>query len=100
MKPISALSQAVMSRLGKSDRNSTTTIPPHKPSQPTEGDSIWQKLHRSKLIRIAHPPVMLGVTVVALTGVVGYRFYNQPQLSVGTRSPYTIYAPMEGVFLD
>ncbi|MEB3160144.1 MAG: hypothetical protein VKL20_01650, partial [Synechocystis sp.] len=99
MKPISALSQAVISRLGKSDRGPTPTAL-HKSSQSVDSESIWQKLHRSKLIRIAHPPVMLGVTVVALTGVVGYRFYNQPQLSVGTRSPYTIYAPTEGEFLD
>ncbi|MFN9175361.1 MAG: HDIG domain-containing metalloprotein [Synechocystis sp.] len=100
MKPISALSQAVMSRLGMSDRNLTPTAAPPKSGQPADGDSIWQKLHRSKLIRIAHPPVMLGVTVVTLTGIVGYRFYNQPQLSVGTRSPYTISAPMAGEFLD
>ncbi|MEB3227066.1 MAG: HD family phosphohydrolase [Synechocystis sp.] len=100
MKPISALSQAVMSRFGRNNHPSAPTVKPLKPGHPGADDTLWQKLHRSKLIRVAHPPVMLGVTVIALTGIVGYRFYNQPQLSVGTRSPSTISAPMDGEFLD
>ncbi|BFM40880.1 hypothetical protein OLK001_28060 [Synechocystis sp. LKSZ1] len=43
---------------------------------------------------------MFGVTVIALTSVVGYRYYNQPQLGVGSRAPSTIYAPADGEFLD
>jgi hypothetical protein len=43
---------------------------------------------------------MFGVTVIALTGVVGYRYYNQPQLGVGSRAPITITAPADGEFLD
>jgi putative nucleotidyltransferase with HDIG domain len=43
---------------------------------------------------------MLGFAVVSLTSVVGYRFYNQPQLSVGTLSPITIRAPRDAHFLD
>lgn len=97
MKSISVLSHAVLTRLGIRDEK---TPPSSVSGDSANGDSIWQKLHRSKLIRLAHPPVMLGVAVVTLTGVVGYRFYNQPQLSVGTRSPYTIYAPKDGTFLD
>ncbi|WP_228024211.1 HD family phosphohydrolase, partial [Synechocystis salina] len=73
---------------------------PRTTAPPSQDETIWQKIHRSRFVRIAHPPVMLGITVVSLTGVVGYRFYNQPQLSVGTESPYTIYAPEDGSFVD
>ncbi|MGF1542301.1 MAG: HD family phosphohydrolase [Pleurocapsa sp.] len=38
--------------------------------------------------------------IIALTSVVGYRFYNQPQLTVGTISPVTIKAPSRGQFED
>jgi cyclic-di-AMP phosphodiesterase PgpH len=38
-------------------------------------------------------PVSLIVAVACLTGLVGQRFYNKPELDVGTRSPQTIYAP-------
>lgn len=47
-----------------------------------------------------HPPLMWGLAVVSLTSVIGYRFYNQPQLSVGTVSPMTIIAPRNGTFED
>lgn len=62
--------------------------------------SFWSRLYRSKTIRWIHPPLMFGVTVVGLTSVVGYRYYNQPQLGVGSRAPFTIYAPADGEFLD
>ncbi|MCA2589798.1 MAG: hypothetical protein IM509_03330, partial [Microcystis sp. M31BS1] len=37
-------------------------------------------------------------TVGCLTSVVGYRFYNQPKLAVGTISPVTIIAPEDARF--
>jgi len=33
------------------------------------------------------------VSLVCLTGSIGQRFYNQPELGVGSRAPYTIEAP-------
>ena len=45
-------------------------------------------------------PFMLLVSVASLTSVVGYRFYNQPQLDVGTISPETIIAPHSGKAVD
>jgi cyclic-di-AMP phosphodiesterase PgpH len=33
------------------------------------------------------------VALVCLTGTIGQRFYNKPELDVGTRAPQTIYAP-------
>ncbi len=101
MKALSFLSQAVQSRFSRNKSvDSSTTAADIKATITPTGDNLWQKLHCSRAIRIAHPPVMFGLTVMALTGVVGYQFYNQPQLSVDTLSPYTVYAPMDGVFYD
>ena len=44
--------------------------------------------------------VMLLLSIIAITSVVGYRFYNQPQLTVGKISPLTIKAPYSGQFED
>jgi hypothetical protein len=40
------------------------------------------------------------VALLALTGTIGYRFYNEPQLTVNTRSPQTIYAPQTIIVED
>jgi len=37
--------------------------------------------------------VILAIAIVALTGMIGHKFYNQPQLKVGTPAPQTIKAP-------
>ena len=44
--------------------------------------------------------MMVFLAVALLTGVVGYRFYNQPQLTVGKISPVTIKAPRNARFED
>ncbi len=44
--------------------------------------------------------VILILSIVTITSVVGYRFYNQPQLTVGKISPLTIKAPYSGQFED
>ena len=41
---------------------------------------------------------ILGIVII--TSVVGYRFYNQPQLTVGKISPLTIKAPYSAQFED
>mgnify|MGYP006189277969 FL=1 len=45
-------------------------------------------------------PLIFLFTVGCLTSVVGYRFYNQPKLAVGTISPVTIIAPEDARFQD
>ncbi len=40
-----------------------------------------------------HSSTIFVIAVVLLTGVMGQKFYNQPQLKVGTIAPETIYAP-------
>ena len=44
--------------------------------------------------------IILLLSIIALTGVVGYRFYNQPQLTVGKISPLTMRAPYSAEFED
>jgi cyclic-di-AMP phosphodiesterase PgpH len=56
--------------------------------------------HPQHPLRKLQRPLMSIIAVVSLTTVVGYRFYNQPQLKVGTVSPQTIFAPKDGKFED
>jgi cyclic-di-AMP phosphodiesterase PgpH len=45
--------------------------------------------------------VLLAVLALfTLTGAIGYRFYNEPQLTINTRSPQTIYAPRTVIVED
>ncbi|MDB9346080.1 HD family phosphohydrolase [Nodularia spumigena CS-586/05] len=37
--------------------------------------------------------VVLAIAVISLTGVMGHKLYNQPQLTVGTPAPETMKAP-------
>jgi putative nucleotidyltransferase with HDIG domain len=55
---------------------------------------------RVKKIRLRHSLLILIFAIFSLTSVVGYRFYNQPQLTVGKISPVTITAPYEAQFED
>ncbi|MGB7443666.1 MAG: HD family phosphohydrolase [Coleofasciculaceae cyanobacterium] len=50
--------------------------------------------------RRKNQPLMLVVAVVSLTGVIGNRFYDQPQLSVGTKAPQKILAPSDAKVID
>ena len=56
--------------------------------------------HRHRKHRQRNSLFMLAIAIIALTSVIGYRFYNQPQLAVGTISPVTIEAPRDGQFED
>jgi cyclic-di-AMP phosphodiesterase PgpH len=41
----------------------------------------------------AKPPIIAGLALLSLTGLMGQRFYNQPELAAGRQSPMTIVAP-------
>ncbi|MGB7417118.1 MAG: HDIG domain-containing metalloprotein [Thermosynechococcaceae cyanobacterium] len=45
-------------------------------------------------------PLLLVLSVATLTGAVGHRFYNEPQLSIGTPAPQTIRAPADATVED
>ncbi|MDJ0742100.1 MAG: HDIG domain-containing protein [Xenococcaceae cyanobacterium MO_167.B27] len=55
---------------------------------------------RIKRTRLRHSLLILIIAIFSLTSVVGYRFYNQPQLTVGKISPVTIKAPRDAQFED
>jgi len=51
-------------------------------------------------IKLHYSLAMLVFALVTLTSVVGYRFYNQPKLTVGKISPIRIEAPRDAEFED
>jgi membrane-associated HD superfamily phosphohydrolase len=58
------------------------------------------KLPSSRKRRQRNSLIILIVAIVSFTSVVGYRFYNQPQLAVGKESPERIEAPRDAQFED
>ncbi len=66
-------------------------------TRPTEAafyDKHDASAKRSRAQRFSIPdPVMFALVVLSLTGVIGYRFYNQPSLSEEMPAPETVRAP-------
>ena len=62
--------------------------------------SFGQQRRKNQHTKLRDFFVMLVLGIVAITSVVGYRFYNQPQLTVGKISPLTIKAPYSAEFED
>lgn len=54
----------------------------------------------SKYLAKAKPPIMLALTLVSLTSVLGNRFYNQPILTRGSSAPRTYIAPSYLTIVD
>ena len=57
-----------------------------------------QPLQRRGPIR--HPRLIYAVAVLSLTASLGQRFYNQPELQVGTAAPETVTAPRDATVVD
>ncbi len=55
---------------------------------------------RSQNLHQYRPPTMVIVAVLSLTSTIGYRFYNEPKLDVGTAAPQTIRAPQNASVED
>lgn len=49
---------------------------------------------------LSHLALVIILLVYLLTSVVGYRFYNQPQLNINSVAPETIRAPQSRSFID
>jgi membrane-associated HD superfamily phosphohydrolase len=47
----------------------------------------------SRWVKAKRYPAVFAIAVVLLTGVMGQKLYNQPQLQVGTIAPQTMRAP-------
>ncbi|MDJ0689684.1 MAG: HD family phosphohydrolase [Xenococcaceae cyanobacterium MO_188.B32] len=56
--------------------------------------------YRHRKYRQRNSLFVLAIAIITLTSVIGYRFYNQPQLTVGKISPVRIEAPSDGKFED
>lgn len=62
---------------------------------------LWKHLRHSQpprrkditMRRRSHNSIHYVLAVVLLTSAIGYRFYNEPQLAVGTIAPTTLRAP-------
>ena len=62
--------------------------------------SLRNRKKRKRSSSVGGSPLSLVVAVVCLTGAIGNRFWDQPQLNVGTIAPRTIYAPSSARVLD
>jgi cyclic-di-AMP phosphodiesterase PgpH len=69
-------------------------------SNPACSSNFGQSGRRKHQTKLRDFVVILALSIIALTSVVGYRFYNQPQLTVGKISPLTINAPFSAEFED
>ncbi|MEM6613402.1 MAG: hypothetical protein AAF652_14315, partial [Cyanobacteria bacterium P01_C01_bin.72] len=78
---------------GKSFRNKTS-------GNLSGASSFGQSGRKKQHIKLRDFMIMLALSIITLTSVVGYRFYNQPQLTVGKISPQTIKAPYSAEFED
>lgn len=62
--------------------------------RPSKWSTYQTRLTHSKTWKTAsRSPLVLGVAVISLTSVLGYRFYTTPKLDIGKAAPQTIYAP-------
>ncbi|MCT7983081.1 HDIG domain-containing protein [Laspinema sp. A4] len=90
--------------LSNSNLLKTGTLPPEShpskphelPAPPKQGSTeptTWRKGLQSQMNSTVHSPVAVLLAVTCLTATIGQRFYNQPQLDVGTIAPQTFIAP-------
>jgi cyclic-di-AMP phosphodiesterase PgpH len=71
-----------------------------KSSQLIRNSNFRRYRHPKRPIQLRNWFFILIFSIVTLTSVVGYRFYNQPQLTVGKIAPLTIKAPYSAQFED
>lgn len=72
-----------------------------KPSQQRSAKRpAWKRRLSVRMNSTVHSPVALAIAVTCLTATIGQRFYNQPQLDVGTIAPQTFIAPEDAKVED
>ncbi|MGL5942462.1 MAG: HD family phosphohydrolase [Waterburya sp.] len=71
-----------------------------KSSQFIRNSSFSRYRHLKRPSKLRNWFIVLIFSIITLTSVVGYRFYNQPQLTVGKIAPLTIKAPYSAQFED
>ncbi|MBD2393940.1 HD family phosphohydrolase [Cyanobacterium aponinum FACHB-4101] len=97
MNALQLIGKTIKNWQNKSLHQSTVTSNKESSSNNVSEDS--QPFLLRCICRI-HSPVMIIISVTSLTGLISYRFYNQPELAVGTISPAKIVAPRDGSFVD
>ncbi|MEP0868407.1 HDIG domain-containing protein [Trichocoleus desertorum AS-A10] len=110
MRAIQLLMQRA-ERLHRRYRNEGWRVYVADVSRRTFGHALSQTWNRQPLTSAAvgprspnhhrhRPPAMVFVAVLSLTSTIGYRFYNEPKLDVGTAAPQTIRAPFNASVED
>ncbi|HIK32974.1 MAG TPA: HDIG domain-containing protein [Oscillatoriales cyanobacterium M4454_W2019_049] len=79
-----------------STRRATPTRSNSETPSSQSGKSASQKVRQHWL----PAPVSFALAIATLTGTIGQRFYNKPELEVGTPAPQTIYAPESAKVAD
>ncbi len=82
----------------KHKRRQQALLCPIAASQQTKKSAFWLPLVEAWLrlwwwLKKYHYVAVFCLAAIALTTVLGHRFYNQPRLAVGTIAPQTITAP-------
>ena len=85
-----ALRRLYMSKKNEKGKYKIVKIPTNH-AKPLKNKSGSYALNMSCIPE--HSSTVFVIAVVLLTGVMGQKYYNQPQLKVGTIAPKTIYAP-------
>lgn len=83
----------------KSDSNGQPSVKQNSIKLSRSKDFV-QRHRKNKKTKLRDSLIILLLSIIALTSVVGYRFYNQPQLTAGKISPSTIQAPFAAEFED
>jgi cyclic-di-AMP phosphodiesterase PgpH len=71
--------------------NPLSPTPRHPPAWRNWWGKLWAKFRL---------PILLGLTLICLTGALGHRFYNMPQLAIGKISAHRIPAPTDATLVD
>ena len=66
----------------------------------SQNPQLNQRPQKESKVKFRSFLVIFFLSVIALTSIVGYRFYNQSQLIVGKISTLTILAPYSAEFND
>lgn len=98
MKTLQSISQTLKKWQRTYSRDSASNVVKKAPS--TVAKTALPQPRWFRWMCKIHPPIMLALSLTTITGVVSYRFYNQPELAVGTISPTKIIAPQDGSFID
>ncbi|MCT7962895.1 HD family phosphohydrolase [Laspinema sp. D1] len=92
------LSKSNRLKRGTLPQGSPPSLPRELPAPPGPGSTkptTWTKGLQSRMNSTVHSPVAVLLAVTCLTATIGQRFYNQPQLDVGTIAPQTFIAPFD-----